>query len=313
MRRNYDVSQYILATKKRTIFALMLIIVVIPVTFLVGLYVSKNNSYMLISTLLILYTLLPFILVFEHRKPKAREIVIISSLSALTVCANLLSGYTVRVHAGTALVIVSGIALGPEAGFLIGALSRFVCNFFTGQGVWTPWQMVAWGIIGFISGVTFNKVDLDTVKSRNFKAVMGPVISILVALILAYIVFLFTGKEGETFFGWRLYAFGMAGLVIGMLIQRHRLPVDNITVPIFTMFTVFIIYGGIMNIAALIMTNSVSPGEMQINIESLKILYITGAPYDAFHAFGATICVFIFGDNVIRKIERIKIKFGIYK
>ena len=67
-----------------------------------------------------------------------------------------------------------------------------------------------------------------------------------------------------------------------------------------------------MNIAALIMTNSVS-GDIQINLESLKLLYITGAPYDAMHAVGASVCVFLFGDSVIRKIERVKIKYGIYK
>ncbi|SEW30224.1 ECF transporter S component [[Clostridium] fimetarium] len=313
MRRNHDVSQYILAAKKRTVFALILIVVIIPITLFLGFYFNKNDSYMLLSAVLILYTLLPFVLVFEHRKPKAREIVMLSSMSALTVCANLLCAFTVPVHAGTALVIISGIALGPEAGFLVGALSRFVCNFFTGQGPWTPWEMIAWGIIGFLAGVTFNKVDLDKVKSRDIKVIMGPIISIIATLIFAYVIFLFTGKQGETFFGWRLYAYGMAGLVIGMLLQRHRLPVDSVTVPIYTLFSVFIIYGGIMNIAALIMTNSVSPGDMQINFESLKLLYITGAPYDAMHAVGASVCVFLFGDSVIRKIERVKIKYGIYK
>jgi len=313
MRRTHDVSQYILAAKKRTAFATILIVVIIPITLFLGFYLNKNNNYMILSALLILYTLLPFVLVFEHRKPKAREIVMISSMSALTVCANLLCAFTIPVHAGTALVIISGIALGPEAGFLIGALSRFVCNFFTGQGPWTPWEMAAWGIIGFIAGVAFNKVDLDTVKSRNLKMIMGPVVTILGALIFSYVVFLFTGKEGETFFGWRLYAYGLIGLVIGMLLQRHRMPVDSVTVPLFTLFSVFIIYGGLMNVAALIMTNSISPGDMEINLESLKLLYITGAPYDAMHAVGASVCIFLFGDNVIRKIERVKIKYGIYK
>jgi len=313
MRRTHDVSQYILAAKKRTAFATILIMVIIPITLFLGFYLDKNNNYMILSALLILYTLLPFILVFEHRKPKAREIVMISSMSALTVCANLLCAFTIPVHAGTALVIISGIALGPEAGFLVGALSRFVCNFFTGQGPWTPWEMVAWGIIGFIAGVAFNKVNLDTVKSRNLKLIMGPVVTILGALIFSYVVFLFTGKEGETFFGWRLYAYGLIGLVIGMLLQRHRMPVDSVTVPLFTLFSVFIIYGGLMNVAALIMTNSISPGDMEINLESLKLLYITGAPYDAMHAVGASVCIFLFGDNVIRKIERVKIKYGIYK
>lgn len=313
MRRNYDISQYIRASKKRTAFAFLLILIMIPVTLLMGIVLDKHTNYMLISVVLLVYTMLPFMLVFEHRKPKAREIVMISSMSALTVCANVASAFTIPIHAGTALVILSGIALGPEAGFLVGALSRFVCNFFTGQGPWTPWEMVAWGILGFLAGIIFNKVDLDKVKSRNFKAVFGPVICILVAIVLAYLVFLLTGKTGETFFGWRLYAFGLGGLIIGMVLQRQRLPVDTATTTLFTFFSVFIIYGGLMNIAALVMTNAVVETDMTTNMESLKLLYITGVPYDAVHAFFASICVFVFGDNVIRKIERIKIKYGIYK
>lgn len=313
IRRNYDVSQYILASKKRTAFAFLLIMVFMPFTLLFGVFFNVNNNYMLISAILLIYTLLPFMLVFEHRKPKAREIVMISSMSALTVAGNLLCTFTVPVHAGTALVVISGIALGPEAGFLVGALSRFVCNFFTGQGPWTPWEMVAWGIIGFLAGVTFNKVDLDDIKSRHFKAVMGPVISIIAALIAAYIIFLFSGNNGETFWGWRLYVYGMVGLLIGLIIQRRKLPVDNITVTLFTFFSVFIIYGGLMNLAALVMTNAVSPSDMPINFKSLKLLYITGVTYDAMHAVGASVCVFLFGDIVIRKIERVKIKYGIYK
>ncbi len=55
-------------------------------------------------------------------------------------------------HAGTAMVVISGIALGPETGFFVGALARFVCNFFSGQGPWTPWQMFSWGLMGYLAG-----------------------------------------------------------------------------------------------------------------------------------------------------------------
>ena len=44
----------------------------------------------------------------------------------------------------------------------------------------------------------------------------------------------------------------MAGLLAGVLLQRKRLPADEITLGIFTFLTVFIIYGGIMNISTLV-------------------------------------------------------------
>jgi len=56
-----------------------------------------------------------------------------------------------------ALVIIAGVAFGGEAGFLVGAVTGFVSNMFMGQGPWTPWQMFAFGIIGFLAGVLFRK------------------------------------------------------------------------------------------------------------------------------------------------------------
>jgi|GEM_PF-5057887 len=56
-----------------------------------------------------------------------------------------------------ALVIIAGVSFGGEAGFLVGAMSMLVSNVFFGQGPWTPWQMVAAGIIGFLAGILFRK------------------------------------------------------------------------------------------------------------------------------------------------------------
>lgn len=56
----------------------------------------------------------------------------------------------------TAVVILSGLAFGPATGFLTGALSALLSNFYFGQGLWTPVQMLAWGLIGFLSGLLTN-------------------------------------------------------------------------------------------------------------------------------------------------------------
>lgn len=271
-----------------------------------------QEQYMLVSLLLLVFTMAPFFMVFEKRKPKAREIVLIAMMSAITVCTHMFFHITVPIQIGTAMIIISGISLGPEAGFLIGAISRFVANFYMGQGTWTPWQMFCWGILGFLAGLAFNKVDLDQLKSRSFKMVMGPVISILFSILAAYVCYQIWPGEDTSFLGWRLYAFGLAGLLAGVLLQRKRLPVDSITLTLFTFFATFIIYGGVMNICALI-TSASLPGGQAITLESMRILYLSGAPYDLFHAFTAALCVFLFGNSMIQKLERIKIKYGIYK
>ena len=316
-----DMTQYQAASRKRTLTAAVLIFTVMPLTILAGSFLIGSDLYMVGSLLLVFYTILPFFMVFEKRKPKAREIVLIAMMTALTAVIHLFFHVTIPVQAGTAMVIVSGIALGPEAGFLIGALGRFVCNFYMGQGPWTPWQMFCWGILGFLAGLAFNKVNSEELKARNFREelsvrsfrlVMGPVLSILFAVGIAYLVYLFFPGKDETFFGWRLYAFGAAGLLAGVLLQRRKLPLDGLTMGLFTFFTVFIIYGGIMNICAMV-TASVIPGADPISLETLRILYISGVPYDFSHALTAAIFVFLFGDTFIRKIERIKIKYGIYR
>ena len=126
------------AVKKRGRLAAVLILLVIPVTMVACSLIFQQTNYMIASLLVIVYTMLPFFMVFEKRKPKAREIVLIAMMTAVTVCVHMVFHITLPIQIGTALVIISGIAMGPEAGFLVGALARFVCNFYMGQGPWTP-------------------------------------------------------------------------------------------------------------------------------------------------------------------------------
>ena len=330
-RNRNDLTQYEAASRKRTLVSALIIFVLIPATVAFGVVVMDQNMYMLVSLMVVIYTLIPFFMVFERRKPKAREIVLIAMMAALTTVLQLFFHVTVPLQAGTAMVIISGIALGPEAGFLIGALARLVCNFYMGQGPWTPWQMFCWGLLGFLAGLAFNKIDPEELKnfrrmaagrlqkagplmrvnSRSFRVVMGPVICIAFAIVLAYVCWLIWPGEGG-FIGWRLYIFGAAGLLAGVLLQRKRLPADGLTMAIFTFFVVFIVYGGIMNVCAMV-NASIMPGGDPVSLATLRTLYIAGVPYDAAHAVTAAIFIFLFGDLFIQKLERVKIKYGIYR
>ena len=73
----------------------------------------------------------------------------------------------------TAIVIITGISLGAEAGFLTGAVAGFVSNFFFGQGPWTPWQMFAFGIIGFLAGLLFRGKREKYKKSKLILCLYG--------------------------------------------------------------------------------------------------------------------------------------------
>ena len=141
--------------------------------------------------------------------------------------------------------------------------------------------------------------------------IAGPVLTILFSLLLAYLSFLlYPGQDSAV--GWRFYLFGAVGLILGVAVQKKRLPADNITLSLFTFFTTFIVYGGIMNLSSALLSANGASGK-GISLEGLRILYVTGVPYDFFHALTAAVCVYFIGGNVIQKLERIKIKYGIYK
>ena len=304
------------AVKKRTITSALMIFIAVPALLMLSTFLGNGQHYMIISLAVVICCMLPFFLVFEKRKPKAREIVLVAMMSAITVAAHMFFHVTVPIQIGTAMVIIAGIAMGPEAGFRVGTLSRFVCNFYMGQGPWTPWQMFCWGLLGFLAGLAFNKIEMgqkpEKIRSRDFTVVMGPVLCVAAFEVLAYVICLLTGWSLLKEASWLVYACGVLGLLAGVLLQRKRLPVDNITITVFTFFSTVILYGGIINMQSFFNTAGI-PGSGGLSWETLRILYVSGLPYDISHGLAAALCIFLIGNPMIRKIERIKIKYGIYK
>lgn len=141
--------------KKSHIAMLLIFLLVIPATLFFGLHL-KGRAYYITSTLVIIEILIPFLLAFESRKPQARELVVIAVLSALAVAARVVIPIP-NFKAIFAIIMLSGIAFGPESGFLVGAVSAFASNFFYGQGAYTPWQMFAYGAGGMLAGFLFAK------------------------------------------------------------------------------------------------------------------------------------------------------------
>ena len=170
---------------KRTVVASILILVVIPMTILYGVFKLDDRKYYFISILILIYTMIPFVMVFEKRKPQAREILIISVLSAIAVAGRGAFFMIPQFKPVVAIVIIAGVCFGGEAGFLVGAMTGFVSNFFFGQGPWTPWQMFCFGIIGFLAGVLYrkrilknNKISLSIFAGLSTFFIYGGIINI---------------------------------------------------------------------------------------------------------------------------------------
>ncbi|MDR2753971.1 MAG: ATP-binding cassette domain-containing protein, partial [Oscillospiraceae bacterium] len=142
---------------KRTVAAAVIILLLIPLTLFVGTTLFGGRKYYFTALFIILESMLPFALLFEKRRPQARELVILAVLTALAVAGRTAFFMLPQFKPVAALVIIAGVAFGGEAGFLVGALTGFVSNMLFGQGPWTPWQMFAFGVIGFLAGVLFKK------------------------------------------------------------------------------------------------------------------------------------------------------------
>ena len=134
-------------------FWLSLAIMVLLVPLAVVLFTRLKQSFYLSGLTIIVVTIAAFFLHFESRKPQARELVLLAVLCALAVASRAAFGFVPHFKPMLAIVMLTGIAFGPEAGFLCGAISGFASNFIFGQGPWTPWQMFAYGIGGMLAGL----------------------------------------------------------------------------------------------------------------------------------------------------------------
>ncbi len=229
---------------KRTKVSMLLILFAIPLIVFFGIVFLNDRNETFIALCMIGLAMIPFGMVFEDRKPQAREILLIAVMSAIAVTARVAFFMIPQFKPSAAIIIITAAGLGAEAGFLTGAVTGFVSNFFFGQGPWTPWQMFAFGIIGFLAGLIFRK------------------------------------KRGK----WKRYRFWLC--VYGGL-------------------AVLIIYGALLD------TGSVFMGTSGFQKEIFLASYISGFPFNLVHAFCTVIFLFLLSEPFLKKLDRIKKKYGI--
>ena len=227
---------------RRTWVALALMVLIVPVILYLSVRIFHGRRYMVSSLIVVVAAMLPFFMMFEGRKPKAREIMVIAVLAAIGVAGRAAFFMVPSFKPIAAIVIITGVSFGGEAGFLVGCLIMMISNIFMGHGPWTPWQMFSFGVIGFLAGILYQK---------------------------------------------------------GILKAR------KIDLCIYGFLSVFLIYGGIMNPASILMSYG------YITKESLIAYYISGAPVDLVHATSTVIFLWFMSRPLLEKLERIKKKYGL--
>ena len=159
-----------------------LIIDIVCIVIVLGLMVISLKfkvHYLLTGSIMVLTAMLPLFVGFENKRPGARELVVIAIMSALTIASRLIFMATPMVKPVIAFIMIAGFAFGPSTGFMVGALSALVSNFFFSQGPWTLWQMLGWGVAGIIAGL-LSKAHLIDGTKRIPATILGFVITLVI-------------------------------------------------------------------------------------------------------------------------------------
>ena len=153
-------------------------LLLIPLTLLLGTHLLGNRGYYAVSLLMVLEALAAFFLSFEARRHAARELVILAVLCALGVAGRAAFFMLPQCKPVLAITVLTGAALGGEAGFLVGAVTMLASNLLFSQGPWTPWQMLGMGLCGLLAALFFHRGPLA--RDKWTLAVFGAVSALAV-------------------------------------------------------------------------------------------------------------------------------------
>ena len=103
----------------------------------------------LMAILLAVLVILGFFFKFESVASGSKEIALVSMLATISAVLRIPFAAIPSLQPCTFLIICSGYVFGPISGFMVGAMTPLISNFFLGQGPWTLYQMLAWGLIGY--------------------------------------------------------------------------------------------------------------------------------------------------------------------
>lgn len=150
--------------------------VLMPLLVIFGAVIFDGKRYLIISVGAALLALLLFAAGYEKKPVGSRRMVITAVMTALSIAGRFIPFF----KPVTAITVITAIHLGGEAGFLVGALSALLSNFYFGQGPWTPFQMLAWGMTGLIAGFLANPIK----RHKWLLLVYGVLAGIVYSLIM---------------------------------------------------------------------------------------------------------------------------------
>ncbi|RXM69877.1 ECF transporter S component [Clostridium tetani] len=140
---------------------------ILIIIYLVSVIVMTYFNIRIERVIQILAIALIFLVVFlfESKEIDSKTLAIVATMSTLAGILRVPFTAIPGVQPVTFICAVSGYTLGGINGFMVGAMSAFISNFFIGHGPWTPWQMIGWGLCGLFFGVFRGKIEKKGIKA----------------------------------------------------------------------------------------------------------------------------------------------------
>lgn len=157
----------------------VILCLLVPTVILCGALLFEEKQYAWISLCVTVLSCVPFFLRFEKKETSTKRLVLIAAIVALSVVGRFIFTPLPGFKPVTAVVVITAMYFGSEAGFMTGALSAVISNFYFGQGPWTPFQMFSWGLIGLISGLLADPLKRSRIVLGIYAVISGIMYSLL--------------------------------------------------------------------------------------------------------------------------------------
>ncbi|MBO4934400.1 MAG: ECF transporter S component [Clostridia bacterium] len=163
--------------RKKLSIAILLLSV--PISVLLAATVFSDKSYAYLSLVIVVISLAALFISFEKKENSARQLIVISIMCVLSIVGRLVFAVIPAFKPVTAIIILLSMYFGGEAGFICGAMTALISNFYFGQGPWTPYQMLAWGLVGLFAGLLAPLLRRNLIITCVYGALSGVIFSLI--------------------------------------------------------------------------------------------------------------------------------------
>lgn len=163
----------------RKTISFLIMTILIPIVIGAGTYIFREKRYAFTSMIVTILACVPFFIVYERKEKNIITLILVGVMSAISIVGRLIFAVIPGFKPVTAILIITAIYFGSEAGFMTGALTAVISNFYFGQGPWTPFQMFTWGIIGLAAGLLSEKLKENKILLCVYGAFSGVFFSLV--------------------------------------------------------------------------------------------------------------------------------------